>query len=131
MTAEASDNLPRLTLREDNALARLLRDGQRLLMRNPQAAHAVVRAFVAEGRRFAETPDGREWKAALARSEVIRRGELIWEFYGLDALIEAEPTLLPSAWLDAIAAATANPDLETILSTLIMEEVGLGTIGAS
>jgi hypothetical protein len=130
MMDEMPDNLPRLTLCEDNILTRLLRDSQHLLMQNPQATQAIVQAFVAEGRRFVETPDGQAWKAILARSELVRRGRLIWESYGLDEMIEAEPALLPSAWLDMIEMATSNPDLETILSKLIMEEVRLGTIGA-
>lgn len=125
------DEPPRLVLQEDDgALARWLLRGQRLLTQHPRAARALVRALVAEGRRFAETPEGRRWKEILVESEWVRRGRLIWEAYHLDALLEAEATLMPSAWLDIVAAAAASPELETILSTLILEETQDGTLGA-
>lgn len=132
MGVELQDDLPRLVLRcEDRIQARLLLEGQRLLVQHPQAARSLVRAFTAEGRRFAETPDGRAWKAILASSELVRRGLLIWEAYGLQALLETESTVIPSTWLDLLTAAVASPDLETILSTLIVEEVRGGELPAS
>ena len=125
-----SELLPRLVLTEENeALSRLLLEGQHLLVRYPQAARAIIQAFVAEGRKFATTSEGSEWKTRLAQSPLVHRGRFIWDAYSLDALLENEADRLPSAWLDVILAAVANPDLETILSNLIVEEVKHGTFG--
>lgn len=130
MTAQAPNASLRLTIAEDNAaLARLLAAGQRLLAEHPQAARTLVQAFVAEGRRFAETAEGQAWKEALIRTDLIRRGRLIWEAYALDSLFESEPAFMPSAWLDVVSAASDNPDLETILSTLLAEEIQYGSHG--
>ncbi len=128
---ELADESARLVLHEDDdTLTQWLIRGRQLLMDHPRAARAVVRALVAEGRRFAQTPEGQLWKGILVRSEWVRRGRLIWEAYHLDALLEDEPVLLPTAWLDMVASAAANPELETILSTLIVEETGYGNLGA-
>jgi hypothetical protein len=132
MGAEPRDDLPRLILHDqDDTLAQLLREGQRMLVQHPQAARALVRAFTAEGHRFAQTADGQAWKTILASSDLVRRGLLIWEAYDLQSLLEDESTILPSTWLDLLTAAVASPDLETILSTLLVEEVRGGGISAS
>lgn len=123
-------SLPRLVLTEENeTLSRLLLEGQHLLVRYPQAAQALVGAFVAEGRQYATTPQGQAWLEKLAASELVRRGRFIWDAYCVDALLENSSGKLPSAWLDVMLAAVTNPDLETILSTLVVEEVKNGTFG--
>ncbi|MCZ7545136.1 MAG: hypothetical protein M5R40_17140 [Anaerolineae bacterium] len=120
---ENQDETPRLVLQEaSSALAAWFLRVQHLLTQHPRAARALARALVAEGRRFAETPEGQQWKEILTESEWVRRGRLIWEAYHLDAMLEDEETLIPSAWLDMVASAVATPELETILSTLILEE---------
>lgn len=132
MSQTNSNGIPRIILEDKNeSLTDLLLEGQRLLVRHPQASRAIVQAFIAEGRRFARTEEGQEWQAALAKSNLIRRGRHIWDAYSLDALLENESNRLPSAWLDIIAAAVSNPDLETILSTLVVEEVRNGIFGSS
>ena len=116
MSQTNSDGIPRIVLKDKaEPLTNLLLEGQRLLVRYPQASRTIVQAFMAEGRRFAETEEGQEWQAALAKSNLIRRGRHIWDAYSLDALLENESNRLPSAWLDIITAAVSNPDLETIL----------------
>lgn len=128
MPAHTTETLPRLVLTsESGSLSRLLHQGQRLLVHYPQAARALISAFVEEGRRFSETMEGRAWKEKLAEAEVVRRGRFIWDAYSLDALLDPGEGPLPSAWLDVILAAVTNPDLETILSNLLVEEVQDGT----
>ncbi len=128
--AHNPDSLPRLVLTpEPGSLSRLLQEGQHLLVRYPQAARALIAAFVEEGRRFAATPEGQAWKEKLAASEIVHRGRFIWDAYSLDALLESGAERLPSAWLDLILAAVADPDLESILSNLLVEEVQNGTFG--
>jgi hypothetical protein len=133
MPSQRKSNLPRLTLQAPDAeetLKPLLRDLQQLLIQHPPAARGIVQAFVTEGRRFAATPEGQAWQAALQRSDLVSRGRMMWDAFSLDALVEAEAGVLPSTWLDLMAAAAAQPDLESILSTLLVEElqnVNLGT----
>jgi hypothetical protein len=132
MKPSTTETTPRLVLTEEiDTLARLLLEGQRLLVRYPQAAQALISAFVAEGRQFAATPEGQAWKEKLAGSELVRRGRFIWDAYCLDAVLESGGGQIPSAWLDVILAAVANPDLETILSNLVVEEVKNGAFGSS
>ncbi len=97
-------------------------------MKHPQASRALVLSLVEEGRRFAGTPEGQLWLEGLAGSELVRRGVLIWEAYGLDLLLESEPVVTPSVWLELVLSAIANPDLESILSMLIVEEMRSGNV---
>jgi len=77
-----ANGIPRLILKDENeTLTNLLLEGQHLLVRYPQASRALVRAFVAEGRSFAESEEGQEWQAAMAKSNLIRRGRHIWDAY--------------------------------------------------
>ena len=130
MVFSRSDELPRLVLTDESVtLSRLLLEGLHLLVRYPQTARALIQAFVAEGRQYSSTPEGEVWRARLARSQLVRRGRLIWDAYSLDALLETDTGRLPSAWMDIILAGVANSDLETILANLVVEEVKRGTFG--
>jgi hypothetical protein len=125
-------DLPHLTLREDREqLSDFLLASQRFLMKHPQASREVIAGFLEEGRRYAQTPEGQAWMDALVNSELVKRSLLIWEAYGLDLLLEARPAVTPSTWLEMIVAAIANPDLESILSMLIVEEMRHGNLGSA
>jgi hypothetical protein len=108
-----------LVLRDDDVLARRLREGQRLLESSPELARAIAQACVAQGRRFAQTPEGARWKETLSRSELMRRGRLIWQAYGLDALLDGEPELASSDWLDSLVARFVSADLAALLAALM------------
>lgn len=127
MARDPRPSLPRLTLRESDLLARLLRQGQELLLRHPQGAAALVRALVAEGRRFAGTDEGRAWQEQLAGSDLIKKGHLIWQAYGLDALDGAEEPMLPSQWLHTLLAAVDEADVEQVLARLMVQETDNGS----
>ncbi|MSP60186.1 MAG: hypothetical protein EXR72_07555 [Myxococcales bacterium] len=108
-----------MTLRDrDGELVQLLRAAQLLLVKYPVAARATVRSFVAEGRRFAETEEGRAWSETLADSELLRRGRLVWEGCSLNMLEEDDRTVFPSVLLEALVAAAAHANLETLLARL-------------
>jgi hypothetical protein len=125
-----SSRLPRLVLADERKpLSSLLLEGQHLLVKYPQPARHLIQAFVNEGKKYAQTEEGRAWKERLAKSQLVRRGRFIWDAYSLDALLENEAGQLPSAWLDIILAAVANPDLETILSNLVVDELERGNFG--
>lgn len=110
---------PRLVLREpDDELAALLRSAQRLLIRYPAAAQAVFRAFVAEGRAFAATPEGSRLREELAGSELVRRGRVVWEVGTLNLLEEHADTVLPGKLLDAVVQLAGTAELEPLLSRI-------------
>jgi hypothetical protein len=113
---------PDSAVSNDEELVQILREGQFLILRHPVAAQAALRALVAEGRRVAETADGRRWRDRLARSELIRRGRMIWQGSVLNMLEEDSPTPLPSAFLDAVLAASASENLPTLLSQLFLDQ---------
>lgn len=131
MTTQQTSDLPRLVLQKnDLPLDKIFLDAQHLLIENPQAARGIIQAFIAEGRRFAQTEEGQLWQEILSHSELVKRGQMIWDAFGLDALVETDSSFMPQAWLDMLAAAVSSPDLETILSTLIIEELKNGNVGS-
>ncbi len=97
-------------------LGRLLVELRWLVLRHPIAARSAARALVAEGRRFAETEEGRRWKERLAGSELVRRGQLIWDVGTWGALDGNNDDVLPSQLIDAMARASGRLDLETALA---------------
>ncbi|WP_437968046.1 hypothetical protein WMF04_01535 [Sorangium sp. So ce260] len=105
---------------EDGAgpVAELLRRAQLLVLKHPVAAQAAFAALIAEGRRFAETPEGAAWAAALAGSDLVRRGRQVWDAVGMNMLEDDPDAILPSAYLEALLRAARSPDLEATLRGL-------------
>ena len=103
---------------EHDDLTDILRVGQLALLKHPVAAQALFQSFVAEGRRFAATPEGKAWQDRLSGSELIRRGRLVWETATLNLLEERSESPIPSGLLDALASAAAEPELEAVLAGL-------------
>lgn len=122
---KGSAALPRLILQDNDSLMSVLRFIQRLLVRNPRALSAILQAVVAEGYRFAKTPEGQHWKESLTRSELMLRGRLIWDSYGFSSLMDTAPALLPSDWLELIVSGLMNTDLEATLTQLIDMKEGV------
>ncbi|WP_437805113.1 hypothetical protein [Sorangium sp. So ce1078] len=119
MSAPDDVPAPRVVLHDpEDELTVVLRTAQQLLLRYPAAAQALFRAFVAEGRVFAQTPEGRRWREELSNSELIRRGRVVWEVGTLNLLEEDADTLLPSKLLDAIVYTAGVDALEPLLSRL-------------
>ena len=142
MVAAIEHDLPRLILEkplentsepesdagDDDALARFLVEMQRLVARYPYIARTLAASFVAEGHAFAQTPEGQAWHDVLSQSDLIRRGQLIWEAYALDNLLDTGPDKLPSVWVDTFSTAASHTDLESILSMLLVQEVRDGSL---
>jgi hypothetical protein len=97
----------------------LLRELQLLLLRHPVAMQGLVRALVAEGRRFADTPAGARWQRRLMRSELVRRGRALWESSALGMIEERSATVLPSALLDAVLGALTAAEPEALFDQLL------------
>lgn len=125
------DVSPRLVLEDPQPLLALLRAGQELLWRDPAAAAALLQAVTAEGRRFAATPEGERWMRAFGGSELVQRGRMIWQAFGLDALAEGSPAQLPSDWLRHVLDALGSADLEETLTQMMVEEVNRGVFPAA
>ncbi|WP_437994900.1 hypothetical protein WMF26_26125 [Sorangium sp. So ce185] len=119
MSAPDDVPAPRVVLHDpEDELAVVLRTAQQLLLRYPAAAQALFRAFAAEGRAFAQTPEGQRWREELSGSELIRRGRVVWEVGTLNLLEEDADTMLPSKLLDAIVHTAGVDALEPLLSRL-------------
>lgn len=109
---------PRVVLRDpEDELSSVISRVRRAVLAHPVAAQALFEAFVAEGRRFAATPEGRRWRAELAGSDLIRRARLVCEACALSACGERAATT-PSDLLDAVALAMSVEGLEPVLSSL-------------
>jgi hypothetical protein len=122
----AEPTLPRLVIQDEAPLLSLLRTGQDMLWRNPSGARTLIQALVAEGRRFARTPEGSRLKTTLASSELAGQGRMIWQAFGLDAFLGETPETTPSEWLESILEALQTADLESALSILMVEEAERG-----
>ena len=101
-----------------DASASLLRELQLGLLRYPVATQAAFRALVAEGRRFAASPDGTELEARLLASPEFRRLRRIYESLTWHMLEERGESTLPSNYLDALAQVIGLDHLEPFLAAL-------------
>ena len=111
-----------ISIREDSSVVLdLLREARRLIERHPRVVQAVLCAFIAEGRRFAATPHGRELRRDLVRSERLRRARLIWEAFGLDRQSNGGTSFEPTRWIGTLVAATASEHLEELIARLMLE----------
>ncbi len=88
---------------------------QELLLQHPLSAQAAFSSLLAEGRRFAATPEGAAWRTALAGSDLVRNGRLLWDVLSLNLLEEAPSTVVPSSYLEALFRAASSPDLEGLM----------------
>lgn len=126
--ADTPIDLPRLVLEDDRALPRILDRLRLWLWRYPDLARSLVRQLVAEGRRFAGTPEGARWQARLADAPLTQRGRMVWTAYGLDRLLDDQAATPPSGWLEALAAALEEADLEQTLAAMMIEEARHATL---
>ena len=96
-------------------LSALLAELRWIVLKHPLAARAAARALIAEGRKFAATEDGARWRRRLAGSELVRRGQVVWEAGTMNALDDGDGTL-PTDLIDAFCYAATRRDLEPALS---------------
>jgi len=110
-----------LGLPEDE-LTNVLERVSRLVLQHPAAAQSILYAFIAEGRRFAETEEGRRWHELLTNSEFIRRGRAFWDATHLKLIDDDPETVYPSGILDAIVQVLGRPDMQSLLMRLQLRE---------
>lgn len=99
--------------RDDETIARL-REVQRLLVKYPVAGQAAFAALVREGRQFAKTREGREWRRRLAPSPQLAQARTLFEGVARGIVSEGASSL-PSTWIDALVQAL-DRDLERVLA---------------
>lgn len=103
---------------QDDELADLLRRVQLVLFEHPVASQAAFAALMTEGRRFAATPEGAAWKAALEGSELVHKGRRLWDAVSMSMLEEDPATVVPSGYLEALLRAAKSADLDALLGKL-------------
>lgn len=123
MSQPTVEVLPTLTIRDNaSAIVDLLRELQQAILVHPEAARALLAALATEGRLFAQTPAGAEWKERLRSSELVHRALLVWQTSTLWMTEEgATATATPSALIDAIASAAASPGRDKLLDQLFRQ----------
>lgn len=116
--------VPELEARDvDRSLVDWLGQFRDAVVRHPVAARAIVRALVAEGRRYAETGEGAEWKARLQANPRVSRAHAVWDTTTMWLLegAEGEAPPLPSTLLDAVVMTATRPDRDALLRRLFSE----------
>lgn len=112
-----SRGLPVASLRaSDDHLLATLREARWQFLRHPVAAQALFSALVAEGRAYARTPEGRALRQRLAASDLVRDLRVAWDLTTAEILQEDPPSMLPTAFLDALLQAASHPELEDLIS---------------
>jgi hypothetical protein len=96
---------------------------QDVVNRFPLAVQAAVRALVAEGRSYAQTDEGRELKARLVGTPLVRRLRTIWESVSEQAFVPDDRQVLPSVIIDRLAGIAAREDLDPLLSRFFEERL--------
>jgi hypothetical protein len=96
-------------------LVELLQQAERALLTHPLAAQAGFSALVAEGRRFASTPEGAALATALTSSPLIAGLRRLWETTTLNMLEENPLSIVPTMYVEALFRAAKSTDLEDVL----------------
>jgi hypothetical protein len=108
---------PLIELRDPTRLeVDLLHQLQRVLLIHPVACQAAFTALVAEGRRFAETDEGRVWRDRLIGSALLREVRLTFDLSTLGLLEEEAGAALPSSYLDALFMIASGGDTDAVLN---------------
>lgn len=104
----------------ETALHDLLVDAQRAVLGNPVAARGVWDLLVAQGKRYAQTPEGARLRDALLASDAVDQLRRVWEAVSLNALDgPAGPSGVPDAWAELLVdAATGARIDESVLARL-------------
>jgi len=105
-------------LPDDEEAAQLLRRLRRAIFRYPMATQAIFSALVAEGREFASTPEGAEWRQRLSFAKGTGRARMLWETLSLGTFTERAEQPLPGNLADALVRTLSRGHLEPLLAKL-------------
>lgn len=101
---------------DDLELSRVLGAIHRVLFRYPLATQAAFTALVAEGRRYAKTPEGASWQKRLLAARETGSAQLLWELLSSRTFTERADGALPSTLLEALSRAIRVKALEPLLA---------------
>jgi hypothetical protein len=119
MSGQSESELLRVELTDPAPIeVDLLRGLQRVLLTHPVACQAAFSAMIAEGRRFAETAEGREWRDRLVHSPLLAQVRLVFDLSTLGMLEERGGAGLPTNYLDALFMVAAGGDADGILNRM-------------
>jgi hypothetical protein len=97
---------PQNTCGHERAVYELLLGARRAVLGNPAAARGVHDLLVAEGVRYAQTPEGARLRDALTTSAAVENLRRVWETVSLNVLDgPASPAAAPTAWIELLADA--------------------------
>lgn len=98
----------------------LLVGARRAVLGSPAAARGLHNLLVAEGRRYAQSPEGAGLRDALVASESVENLRRLWETVSLNVLDgPAASDAAPTAWAELLADAVIGHGLDdAILSRL-------------
>jgi len=96
------DGLPCVAFDDPQQAPQLLLQLQTSAFKHPFAAQALFSALVAEGRAFAQTPEGQAWRDKLVGSELLHRARIALDLPGFSNLGHGEPGSLPTNYVDAL-----------------------------
>jgi hypothetical protein len=96
----------------------LLGELQQFVLQHPVAAQKIFAALVAEGRKYAATPDGARRARALAALPAMARARQFWESSLAGVLEEGGETVLPSSYVEIIMQGARLRSPESLLSKI-------------
>lgn len=98
----------------------LLVGARRAVLGNPAAARGLHNLLVAEGRRYAQSPEGARLRDALVASDSVENLRRLWETVSLNVLDgPAASDAAPTAWAELLADAVIGHGLDdAVLSRL-------------
>ena len=116
---DAPSQLPDDMSDDERRLVEILHRVRRAVIEQPALAHAITSFLVGEGRRFAETDEGRRWLDALRDAPEVERLRRIWEATTLNVLDDAHDERgIPPAWVDLLTDLTAAGAVDGIVTAL-------------
>lgn len=96
----------------ERAMFELLNGARRAVLGSPAAARDLHDLLVAEGRRYAETPEGARLRDALAASPAVENLRRVWETVSLNVLDGPRAEAVPAAWAELLADAVIGHGLD-------------------
>jgi len=95
---------------------------RRAIFRYPMATQAMFSALVAEGRQYATTEEGAEWRKRLGYAKATGRARMLWETLSLGTFSERSEEPLPSVLGEALLRTLRRTHLEPLLAKLFTKD---------
>jgi hypothetical protein len=105
--------------RGERELTRVLRRVNEALFRYPLAAQAAFSSLVAEGRRYARTPEGAVWRDRLLAARETANAQLLWEILSSRTFMADSSGVLPDTLVDSLSRAIRLRGLEPLLARIL------------